>query len=49
MLEQELQKSIMIDIERLNVEDEFLQQEEAQKAMLRVLTVWSNLHSEVVT
>ncbi|EKX53236.1 hypothetical protein GUITHDRAFT_100942 [Guillardia theta CCMP2712] len=44
---QELQKSIMIDIERLNVEDEFLKQEEAQKAMLRVLTVWSNLHSEL--
>uniref|UniRef100_A0A7S0E3M0 Rab-GAP TBC domain-containing protein n=1 Tax=Hanusia phi TaxID=3032 RepID=A0A7S0E3M0_9CRYP len=44
---QELQKSIMIDIERLNVEDEFLKQEEAQQAMLRILTIWSNLHSEL--
>lgn len=43
---QELQKSISIDLERLNFDDEYFNRdtEKVQGVMLRILTVWSSVN-----
>ena len=46
---QELQKCISIDVERLNFDDEYFTRdtEKVQGVMLRVLTVWASINTEV--
>ena len=44
---QALQKSIQIDLERLNPDDEFYHSTQIQERMLRILTVWACLNPHI--